>query len=231
MTASALHQRRLPGPLEVAVWPTCAIVSRQSAVASRSRAPSVGELVSLQPWRSEMRARIAWALVVLSVVCAVLDTVIIAAQKPLLSHEVYYEHGWPIVPLATLGAAVMGALIVSRYPKHPIGWLLVVTGSTSIAVAGEAYEFWPPFGSGHTAVTAAHMVGWVSALFGSPLGITCLIVIFLIAPDGRLRSRIARLIVLTGLVGFILYIAGVVSLTPTGYDVNDLGPATNAYTS
>src|SRR3954447_8422361 len=178
-----------------------------------------------------MRARIAWSMVVLSVVCAVLDTVIVAAQKPLLSHEVFYEHGWPIVPLATLGAAVMGALIVSRYPKHPIGWLLVVTGSTSIAVAGEAYEFWPPFGSGHTAVTAAHVVGWVSALFGSPLGITCLIVIFLIAPDGRLHSRIARLIVLTGLTGFVLYIAGVVSLTPTGYNVNDLGPANNAFTS
>src|SRR3954449_4976292 len=178
-----------------------------------------------------MRARIAWSVVVLSVVCAVHDTVIVAAQKPLLSHEVFYEHGWPIVPLATLGAAVMGALIVSRYPKHPIGWLLVVTGSTSIAVAGEAYEFWPPFGSGHTAVTAAHVVGWVSALFGSPLGITCLIVIFLIAPDGRLHSRIARLIVLTGLTGFLLYIAGVLSLTPTGYDVDDLGPASNGFTS
>src|SRR4051812_34508795 len=231
MTASALHQRRLPGPLEVAVWPTCAIVSRRSADSSRSTARRVAALGSLQRWRSEMRARIAWSMVVLSVVCAVLASVAVAAQRAVLSPEVFYEHGWPIVPLATLGAAVMGALIVSRYPRHPIGWLLVVTGATSIAVAGEAYEFWPPFGSGHTAVTAAHVAGYVAALFGSPLGITCLIVIFLIAPDGRLHSRVARLIVLTGLVGFILYIAGVVSLTPTGYDVNDLGPANNAYTS
>src|SRR5213593_588878 len=119
-TASALRRRTLLPPPEVVGWPTCATVSRQSAVASRSSAPSVAELGSLQPWRSEMRARIAWSMVVLSVVCAVLDTVIVAAQKPLLSHEVYYEHGWPIVPLATLGAAVMGALIVSRYPRHPI---------------------------------------------------------------------------------------------------------------
>src|SRR3954466_564397 len=231
MTASALHRRRLPGPLEVAVWPTCAIVSRQSADSSRSTARRGAALVSLQRWRSEMRARIAWSMVVLSVVCAVLDTVIVAAQKPLLSHEVYYEHGWPIVPLATLGAAVMGALIVSRYPRHPIGWLLVVTGATSIAVAGEAYEFWPPFGSGHAAVVAGHVVGWVSALFGSPLGVTCLIVIFLIAPDGRLHSRIARLIALTGLAGFIFYMAGVLSLTPTQYNVDDLGPARNQFTS
>src|SRR4051794_19844670 len=178
-----------------------------------------------------MRARIAWSMVVLSVVCAVLDTVIVAAQKPLLSHEVFYEHGWPIVPLATLGAAVMGALIVSRYPRHPIGWLLVVTGATSIAVAGEAYEFWPPFGSGHAAVVAGHVVGWVSALLGSPLGVTCLIVIFLIAPDGRLHSRIARLIALTGLAGFVFYMAGVLSLTPTQYNVDDLGPASNQFTS
>src|SRR3954453_12985104 len=146
MTASALRRRTLPPLPEAVGWRTCAIVSRPSAVSARSTAHRVEALVSLRRSRSEMRARIAWSMVVLTVVCAVLDTVIVAPQKPLLSHEVFYEHGSPIVPLATLGAAVMGALIVSRYPRHPIGWLLVVTGSTSIAVAGEAYEFWPPFG-------------------------------------------------------------------------------------
>src|SRR3954453_18178222 len=231
MTASASHRSKQPRPKAEAASPTCTTASRQSGESSHSRIRAVAGLASQQPWRSDVRTRFVWSMVAFSAICAVLDTAIVAAQKPLLSHEVYYAHGWPIVPLATLGAAVMGALIVSRYPKHPIGWLLVVTGSTSIAVAGEAYEFWPPFGSGHTAVTAAHVVGYVAALFGSPLGITCLIVIFLIAPDGRLHSRVARLIVLTGLVGFIPYIAGVVSLTPTGYDVNDLGPANNSFTS
>ena len=131
-------------------------------------------------------------MVAFSAVCAVLDTAIVAAQKPLFSQSVYYAHGWPIVPLATLGAAVMGALIVSKYPTHPIGWLLVVIGGTSIAVVAEAYAFWPPGGSGHTAVVAGHVVGWAGALVASPLGITALIVIFrsrLSCRSGRGRGR------------------------------------------
>jgi signal transduction histidine kinase len=178
-----------------------------------------------------VRARIAWFVVVLSVVCAGLDTAIVALHGPMLSREVYFAHGWPIVPLATLGAAVMGALIVSRYPQHPIGWLLVVTGVCSTAVAAEAYNFWPPGGSAHDAVVAGHVVGWVGAWFGSPLAVTALIVIFLIAPDGRLHSRIERVVALGGLAGLACYLAGVASLTPTGYNVNDLGPAGNGFTA
>ena len=107
----------------------------------------------------------------------------------------------------------------------------MVIGGTSVAVVAEAYMLWPPGGSGHTAVVAGHVVGWAGALVASPLGITALIVIFLIAPDGRMHSRTAYLIALAGVVGFILYILGVLSLSPTGYNVDNLGPAKNGYTA
>ena len=38
-------------------------------------------------------------------------------------------HGFPFVHGAVVGSAVMGALIVSRYPRHPIGWLLSAVGT------------------------------------------------------------------------------------------------------
>src|SRR3954454_2020130 len=231
MTASASHRSKQLRLTAEAVSPTCTTASRQSAASSRSSIRSVTGLESQQLWRSDVRTRFVWSMVAFSAVCAVLDTAIVAAQNPLFSQSVYYAHGWPIVPLATLGAAVMGALIVSRYPTPPIGWLLVVIGGTSLAVVAEAYMFWPPGGSGHTAVVAGHVVGWAGALVASPLGITALIVIFLIAPDGRMHSRTARLIALAGIVGFILYLLGVLSLSPTGYNVDNLGPAKNGYTA
>ena len=71
-----------------------------------------------------MRARIAWCVVGVTTVAVILDTVFTAAYRPLLSEATWADHGWPLAPLAGVGCALMGALIVSRYPKHMLGWLL-----------------------------------------------------------------------------------------------------------
>ena len=43
-------------------------------------------------------------------------------------------------PYVTL---LMGALIVSRYPRHPIGWLLSAGGSVAaVSLTSEAYSLW-----------------------------------------------------------------------------------------
>jgi hypothetical protein len=148
-----------------------------------------------------VRARIAWIVVALSAACAVGDTILSAKHAPLFSQQEWLEHGWPVVPLATLGAAVMGALIVSRYPRHPVGWLLVVAGLSSVAVVGEAYTLWAFADGGHGPQTFAHVVGWVGALFGAVFGITAVKLIFLIAPNGRLLSPAWRWVVGGAVVG------------------------------
>ena len=71
-----------------------------------------------------MRARAAWGVVALTTIAVILDTVFTAAYRPLLSEATWADHGWPLAPLAGLGCALMGALIVSRHPKHLLGWLL-----------------------------------------------------------------------------------------------------------
>ena len=76
--------------------------------------------------RPDVRRRIAWAVFGLAVVATVLDTVFTAAHRSLLSEATWAEHGWPLAPLANLGCALMGALIVRAIPRHPLGWLLCV---------------------------------------------------------------------------------------------------------
>ena len=58
------------------------------------------------PWRTraaEMRIRVAWAVVAVTTVAFILDTVFTAAHRPLLSEATWADHGWPLAPLAGIG--------------------------------------------------------------------------------------------------------------------------------
>src|SRR3712207_5362419 len=50
---------------------------------------------------------------------------LLAAGVPLISREAL-TRTFPIVPIAVLVGAVVGALIVGRHPRHPIGWLFCI---------------------------------------------------------------------------------------------------------
>ena len=75
------------------------------------------------------RVRLAWALAILTGVAAVADTVLTLQSSSFFSEQAVAQHGWPFVTLAVIACSAMGALIVSRYPRHPVGWLLTATGS------------------------------------------------------------------------------------------------------
>ncbi len=167
-----------------------------------------------------MRARVAaWAVVALTSVCVVLDTVFTAANQSLLSEETWAFHGWPLATLATLGSALMGALVIDRYPRHPIGWLLLVPGAASVSLAAEAYSDWVLHGGGPGSDYAGHVVGWMSLLLGGPLAIWALTLIFLISPDGHLPSRRWRWVARASTAGLVFYTAGVLAIDPSEFDV------------
>src|SRR3954468_4758069 len=172
------------------------------------------------------RVRVAWGLAGLSLVLAVADTVFTGLHTSLISRSAWIAHGWPMIALTTLSCSVMGALVVSRYPRHPIGWLLLVAGLSSISIASEAYSFWALGRPGHGPALAGHLTGWVSLLFGAPLAMTGVVVIFLIAPDGRFLSRRWRWVAVTAVVGLALYTSAVATVSPTHYviDSTNVGP-------
>src|SRR6187200_132786 len=105
---------------------------------------------------SDVRPRIAWCVVVLTTIATILDTLFTAAYRPLLSEATWADHGWPLAPLAGLGCALMGALIVSRYPRHLLGWLLCVASLLSVTLAGDAYTLWVLDGDGPGSPYWAH---------------------------------------------------------------------------
>ena len=121
---------------------------------------------------------------------------ILARAYGLISSVAISEKSWPLIDAAAVGSSVVGALIVSRLPRHPIGWLLSVVGFVgAIALVGESYSVWVVEEDGPGPESLGHAVGWVAALVGSPIILTMLAIMFLVAPDGRLLSPGWRLAV------------------------------------
>jgi hypothetical protein len=167
------------------------------------------------PESGPLLPRLAWAVVVASVLLAVADAAVTAQYRPLFSAENFAEHAWPSVMLAAIGSVVMGALIVSRYPRHTVGWLLIAGGSVAaVSLSGEAYSLWLTDHGGPGGVGLGRFVGWFSILAGASWTVTTLTLIFLLAPDGRLPSRRWRPVAVVALAGLALYIASVFTVPP-----------------
>ncbi|MGH3507423.1 MAG: hypothetical protein ACRDO2_09490 [Nocardioidaceae bacterium] len=168
-----------------------------------------------------MRPRIAWALFAFSLVAFVVDTVITAQWSPLWSEDALAVHGWPLVDVAALGSALMGALIIARYPGHPIGWLLSITGATAqLSMIAESYSIWVVEESGPGPETPAHVAGWLSVVLSAPLTTCALSIMFLLAPDGHLLSRRWRYAAYVSLAGFLSFELGMLTLSPMTYELN-----------
>lgn len=160
-----------------------------------------------------MRARIAWVVVGVAMVATVLDTLFTAAHRSLWNEATWAEHGWPLTPLANVGCALMGALIVRRHPKHPIGWLLSAASLLSVTLAAEAFGIWA-LGSDDPGLMAwGHRALWAGPLLGWP-AFASLVLVFLLAPDGHLPSPRWRWAVWATGAGLTLHTLGTLTTPP-----------------
>ena len=163
-----------------------------------------------------MRAAIAWSVVGLTAIAVTADTLFTAAHRALLSEATWADHGWPLAPLAGLGCAVMGALILSRYPDHMLGWLLSAASLLSVTLAADAYTLWVLEGDGPGSAYWAHVIDWASPLLGWP-AFAALILIFLISPTGRLPSHRWRWALWATLGGIGLRTLGTLTTSPADF--------------
>jgi hypothetical protein len=175
-----------------------------------------------------VRARIAWAVVGIVVVATVLDTAFTATHRSLWNEATWAEHGWPLTPLANLGCALMGALIVRRHPGHPIGWLLCVASLLSVTLAAEAYGIWALDAGDPSQEVWGHLALWAGPLLGWP-AFAALVLVFLIAPDGHLPSPRWRWAVWVTAAGLLLHTLGTLT-TPPGDFVYGQRDSTRAIT-
>ena len=175
-----------------------------------------------------MQARhVAWTAAGNSLVLAVVDTALVAASYPPFSMKSTGIHGWPLVNLAGLGSCVLGAVILTSHPRHPIGWILTFIGlSTSISLATESYGIWVLQYDGHGTAAQGQLAGWVAAALGGPMALALLTGVFLLVPGGTYLSDRWRWVARVAWAGMGLYLLGLVLVGRNG--INRSGDAIDA---
>jgi len=108
----------------------------------------------------------------------------------------------------------VGALVVSRLPRHPVGWILCLGGLLD-AVTGPLATGWGlrAVEEGWTGGQVAQWVGLASWCLGALMWVLA----FLYTPTGRLPSRRWRVVVWAAIVGTLAYVVGW-SFSPSSMD-------------
>jgi hypothetical protein len=132
------------------------------------------------------QARAAWSLVALCVVLAGVHTWLFLGWSAVRADTL----GWPILTVGTVLGAALGALIVTRHPGHPIGWLFIV-GATCAAIGDPllAYSSLATAGPHPDPPAIWPWAEWVARVFDAPEPLLFVTLMFLLFPDGRLPSR------------------------------------------
>jgi two-component system NarL family sensor kinase len=151
------------------------------------------------PLRKPKAGSLAWAITVVSITIAIIAlgiafnrAAISGDYRAVVSHQT-------LTPFITIGFAVLGALVASRHPRNPIGWIFLTVGLlyafTALAAALLAY------GPAFPLHDWAYWFGSWLWLPGTILPATFVLLVF---PDGHLPSPGWRLVAWPAALGLAL---------------------------
>ena len=128
-----------------------------------------------------LTGRVAWALVGLYVVLVAIGLRLLSELEPLTLVDLwlYFDLLW---------AGVIGALILGRMPRHPVGWLfMAMMLSFGLGLAAQAYALFSIIGEPDP-LPLTDFVVWVSFWITMPGTAAIAIFLPLLFPDGHLPS-------------------------------------------
>jgi hypothetical protein len=140
-------------------------------------------------WRPVVLACGLWALVLVGLAAtAWLDHLLRRAGRPDLAHR--GTHPVPTA-LAALSAATVGAVVASRRPSHPVGWLLLGLGlSVSWSDVLDGYVDYGQLARPGSLPAARYLAVYSPAVFMA--GLACAGFVLLLTPSGSLPSPSRR---------------------------------------
>jgi len=111
----------------------------------------------------------------------------------------------PLYGLSDIVVAVVGALIVGRHRRSPVGWILLISGVQDAVLANLAPAYGlRASGEGWPLGPLAEWIGFASW----PLGAVAWSLALLFVPTGHLPGPRWRLVAWTSCLGYLLYVAG-----------------------
>jgi hypothetical protein len=126
---------------------------------------------------------LAWGVGALSAALAVAAVPLAAANGEGPAELVFNHHAIGIV--TAVGMAVLGALIASRRPANPIGWLMVAS-SVFLGVFSFTQQYAPL--AAREGLPGLGLTSWLASWTNLPGIAITITFVFLLFPDGRLPS-------------------------------------------
>jgi signal transduction histidine kinase len=164
--------------------------------------------VQADPRQARTASRIAWAAWAITATSLIGGIVISIVAKTDRSDPFSYF----VAPIAVMGFASVGTLIVSRRQGNRIGWLLCwVAFALAFSGLGGVYARYA-LDEAVRPLPAATLSAWVNRV-GAPAVVFSLPLLFLLFPDGRVPSRRWRPLLWTLVAAFLVNIIGF-ALTP-----------------
>ena len=119
--------------------------------------------------------------------------------------------------------STVGAVVASRRPKNPIGWIMCAGGlGVALGSLTDAYATYLLFTSPEKQILEAGMSAWVS-LWITTAGVNLFLLLLLLFPDGRLPSRRWRPVVWLVVLNMVTQITSSAFLTERFIGFRDIG--------
>src|SRR4051812_640369 len=135
----------------------------------------------LAPHQRTIWSRIAWSAVALYVVLVLIGLRLIADVEPLTAVDLWLY-------FVLLWAGVIGALILGRLPRHPVGWLFIgMMLSFGLGLLTQGYALFSVIGEPEP-LPLTDIAVWVSFWITMPGTAAIAIFLPLLFPDGHLPS-------------------------------------------
>jgi hypothetical protein len=136
-------------------------------------------------------AWLAWSLWAFCVALFALTMVFVFLSPPIQTDE-QIRFSDPLIVLFRLMALTfptVGALVASRRPENPIGWILCGTGFlTSVRSFAEVYADFGLAGRPGLLPGVEYMA-WLASWMGAPVVLLATVLLLLVFPDGKLIDR------------------------------------------
>ena len=146
--------------------------------------------------RPQAARRLAWSLFAATAALLVAMTLLSAGREAVFDTILY--------GLLSISLATVGALVASRHPRNPIGWLFCGLGL--YGALAESAEGWGYFAAAR-GLPAGEVGEWI-ILWSWIADLTVWTIIFLLFPDGHLPSRRWRFVPWIAAAGFALALPG-----------------------
>lgn len=150
----------------------------------RSLTSAEAQPSSLPAWKP---GYLAWSLAALAII-VVMVSFAAAVRYVTLSgnYQVFLSHQ-ALTPLLTIAFTLVGALVASRVPGNPIGWIFLAVGVLyTISGLGVVFQMYASLAQGN--IPGQDIVSWLTNWVWMPAFFLPITIVLLYFPDGHLPS-------------------------------------------